>query len=117
MAPAWDDCSFELEHKRAGEPASAPWTTLTSDTSATFDVEGLAPGTRYVFRGRAGTWTAGGADGQEKQLQVMKEGARGRAVGGSSCSASFVVSTNLSCGTEKQRCGVHQRHPALTASS
>lgn len=66
---------FELDHKRAGESS---WTTLTSETSATFDVTGLVPGTRYVFRGRAGTWTTGGVDGKaDPQLQVWSRGTCG----------------------------------------
>ncbi|GLI62357.1 hypothetical protein VaNZ11_004975, partial [Volvox africanus] len=56
---------FELDYKRVGE---AQWTTLSSNTSATLDVTGLTPGTRYAFRGRAGTLiTTSGAALHEPQ--------------------------------------------------
>ncbi len=62
---------FELEYRRAADPAAAPssWTVLSSDSTATFDVTGLAPGTKYIFRGRAGMWVPA-PDGKGSVMQV-----------------------------------------------
>ncbi|GFR47715.1 hypothetical protein Agub_g9469, partial [Astrephomene gubernaculifera] len=49
---------FELEYRRASDPPTVPWVTLSSDSSATFDVTGLSAATKYVFRGRAGARVA-----------------------------------------------------------